>query len=73
MTITSLAECPKHMEYGPCGGVELDGSCEVSPARCVFLDLPTVRWHGIERSVRSEEHTSELQSPSIISYAVFCL
>ena len=22
---------------------------------------------------RSEEHTSELQSPSIISYAVFCL
>ena len=51
MTITSLAECPKHMEYGPCGGVELDGSCEVSPARCVFLDLPTVRWHGIERSV----------------------
>ena len=23
--------------------------------------------------VRSEEHTSELQSPSIISYAVFCL
>ena len=24
-------------------------------------------------SYRSEEHTSELQSPSIISYAVFCL
>src|SRR5213595_2123117 len=23
--------------------------------------------------VRSEEHTSELQSPSVISYAVFCL
>ena len=22
---------------------------------------------------RSEEHTSELQSPSVISYAVFCL
>src|SRR5213595_1183622 len=25
------------------------------------------------QSVRSEEHTSELQSPSVISYAVFCL
>src|SRR5213595_4347472 len=25
------------------------------------------------RSTRSEEHTSELQSPSVISYAVFCL
>ena len=23
--------------------------------------------------VRSEEHTSELQSPALISYAVFCL
>src|SRR3546814_9558895 len=27
----------------------------------------------IERSVRSEEHTSELQSLMRISYAVFCL
>jgi 5,10-methylenetetrahydrofolate reductase len=51
MTIAPLAECPKHMEYGPCGGVEFDGSCEVSPAPCVFLAVPTVRWHGIERSV----------------------
>lgn len=42
-----LLECPKHMEYGPCGGVEFDGTCEVSPHRCVFLDLPTVRWHGV--------------------------
>lgn len=42
-----LLECPKHMEYGPCGGVGFDGSCEVSPAPCVFLDTPTVRWHGL--------------------------
>ena len=26
-----------------------------------------------KREVRSEEHTSELQSPEAISYAVFCL
>jgi 5,10-methylenetetrahydrofolate reductase len=51
MTIAPLVECPKHMEYGPCGGVEFDGSCEVSPAQCVFLALPTVQWHGIERTV----------------------
>ncbi|MHC5795414.1 methylenetetrahydrofolate reductase C-terminal domain-containing protein [Lacisediminihabitans sp. FW035] len=50
MTIAPLAECPKHMEYGPCGGVEFDGSCEVSPARCVFLDAQTVRWHGVKRA-----------------------
>ncbi|MFT4307538.1 MAG: methylenetetrahydrofolate reductase C-terminal domain-containing protein [Microbacterium sp.] len=37
--------CPKAMSYGPCGGVEADGSCEVRPQPCVFLDaaLP-VRW-----------------------------
>jgi len=44
---TAPFECPKHMEYGPCGGVELDGSCEVSPRRCAFLDLPTVGWRGV--------------------------
>lgn len=35
------------MEYGPCGGVEFDGTCEVADHRCVFLDEPTVRWHGV--------------------------
>src|SRR6184192_4764669 len=33
------------------------------------------RWHACGRRLppRSEEHTSELQSPIDISYAVFCL
>ncbi|MFZ2964600.1 MAG: methylenetetrahydrofolate reductase C-terminal domain-containing protein [Rhodoglobus sp.] len=44
---TATAACPKHMEYGPCGGVEFDGTCEVADFRCVFLDAPTVRWHGL--------------------------
>src|ERR1700712_1965958 len=34
------------MEYGPCGGVEFDGSCEVSAHACVFLDVGVVRWRG---------------------------
>src|SRR5213079_3534096 len=29
--------------------------------------------HSLEGGPRSEEHTSELQSPVVISYAVFCL
>src|ERR1051325_11834261 len=29
-------------------------------------------WYSLNK-VRSEEHTSELQSPYVISYAVFCL
>jgi 5,10-methylenetetrahydrofolate reductase len=55
-------ECPKHMEYGPCGGVKLDGSCEVSEQRCVFLEVPTVRWHGIERDARARVGGSALES-----------
>lgn len=42
----SAPGCPKRMEYGPCGGVEFDGRCEVAEHACVFLDVPTVRWAG---------------------------
>src|SRR5216117_4438968 len=37
--------------------------------------LPSRGWcaRHSEDTVRSEEHTSELQSPFLISYAVFCL
>ncbi|CAN5163048.1 methylenetetrahydrofolate reductase [soil metagenome] len=38
--------CPKNMTYGPCGGVEFDGSCEVSEHSCVFVDGDTVAWRG---------------------------
>ena len=30
-------------------------------------------WEQLKHRLRSEEHTSELQSQSTISYAVFCL
>ena len=43
---TAAPACPKHMEFGPCGGVEFDGTCEVADFTCVFLDTPVVRWHG---------------------------
>ena len=43
----AAAGCPKHMTYGPCGGVGADGTCEVSPEPCLFVNraLP-VRWVG---------------------------
>ncbi len=46
MTVASVPAvvpgCPKNMVYGPCGGVEFDGGCEVADHACVFLgrDLP---------------------------------
>lgn len=44
--------CPKRMEYGPCGGVDFTGRCEVAEHRCVFLDVPAVRWAGIDHDPR---------------------
>jgi methylenetetrahydrofolate reductase (NADPH) len=34
------------MVFGPCGGVRLDGRCEVAEHPCVFLDPPLPRWAG---------------------------
>lgn len=31
------ASCPKHMQFGPCGGTRSDGTCEVDPRPCPFL------------------------------------
>src|SRR3546814_7943772 len=39
----------------------------------VRLDLGDTDWDAIGEWLRSEEHTSELQSLMRISYAVFCL
>jgi len=34
------AHCPKHMVYGPCGGVRADDGCEVPGLRCSFAADP---------------------------------
>ncbi|MDN5919974.1 MAG: methylenetetrahydrofolate reductase [Pseudonocardia sp.] len=39
--------CPKHMTYGPCGGVREDLGCEVEPAPCPFAaETGPVHWAG---------------------------
>src|ERR1051325_3821457 len=42
---------------------------------CIFCSESRMLWPSLLSvdSARSEEHTSELQSPYVISYAVFCL
>ena len=45
--IARLLECPKTMTNGPCGGVGLDGGCEVKPSQpCVWVD--TSRSEAVE-------------------------
>jgi hypothetical protein len=46
--------CPKQLRNGPCGGVSMDGSCEVYPGmRCVWLQ-------AYERAA-AENHVSDLR------------
>lgn len=41
-------DCPKKMIFGPCGGVRVDGGCEMVRAPCPFLapDLDVPLWTG---------------------------
>src|SRR3546814_7045329 len=49
------------------------GEAYISHIRKNDYPLPSERYSSSWRRVRSEEHTSELQSLMRISYAVFCL
>src|SRR3546814_7273838 len=44
-----------------------------APDQAVLVDLAHRRFYMFAIEIRSEEHTSELQSLMRISYAVFCL
>lgn len=45
--------CPKHMVFGPCGGVRSDESCELDPLlHCPFVDRSLPRWPGVPAAPR---------------------
>ena len=48
-------------------------TCVLTKKSLPFASENAINIHFLERFARSEEHTSELQSHSFISYAVFCL
>src|SRR3546814_2405543 len=79
---------PARDQGGPCGNREMSlrgWALQVPPASCqastplLIRDSPVAgscalaRCAGDSTRIRSEEHTSELQSLMRISYAVFCL
>src|SRR3546814_4321417 len=58
----------------PClSTVTMTRSIGMSRRLAVASMMRRLAWCGISQSMRSEEHTSELQSLMRISYAVFCL
>lgn len=40
MTDDITSRCPKHMRFGPCGGVHHDRTCEVDRRPCPFVTAP---------------------------------
>jgi methylenetetrahydrofolate reductase (NADPH) len=42
--LTREPGCPKHMVFGPCGGVRADLSCEMGSHRCPFTERPAPAW-----------------------------
>ena len=42
-------DCPKRMQFGPCGGVKPDGQCEMRSGPCSFDDV--VPWSGVSARV----------------------
>ena len=56
--------CPKSIRNGPCGGVRLDGNCEVKPEmRCVWVEA----WRGSQKMERSG-NIRQIQVPVNFSY-----
>ncbi|HRP95024.1 MAG TPA: methylenetetrahydrofolate reductase C-terminal domain-containing protein [Rhodocyclaceae bacterium] len=51
--------CPKNLRNGPCGGVRLNGHCEVKPdMKCVWVDA----WDG-SRQMKHGERIHVVQKP----------
>src|SRR3546814_4904109 len=63
-----------HANIGACAMFAATSGSSVATAATIgTVAEPEIRRHGYGERLRSEEHTSELQSLMRISYAVFCL
>ena len=53
--------CPKQLRNGPCGGVRMDGTCEVDPdMECVWV----MAWEG-NKQMREKEYPIQFVQPPV--------
>ena len=53
--------CPKNIRNGPCGGVRLDGSCELDPdMNCVWVQA----WEGNKR-IHKDNYPIQIVQPPV--------
>jgi methylenetetrahydrofolate reductase (NADPH) len=45
--------CPKHMTYGPCGGVHPDGTCEIASLPCPFARGDLAAWQDAQPEMQT--------------------
>ena len=50
VALSTDLQCPKRMQFGPCGGVRPDGQCEMREGPCAFPDV--VPWSGVQPAPR---------------------
>src|SRR3546814_8181134 len=67
LAIASTVPGPKGADW-PAAGAARNNACPATPSEAI----PSIS-SRLPRRLRSEDHTSELQSLMRISYAVFCL
>ena len=73
-TINHVIKSSQEIELTPASKVIINGNANVTANGELRLEDTTGgEYVGLKSPSRSEEHTSELQSHSFISYAVFCL
>lgn len=64
LSVTGMScpmNCPKKIRNGPCGGVHVDGTCEVDPHMpCVWV----LAWEGNKR-LRVDEYPIQIVQPPV--------
>ena len=55
-----VRNCPKHLENGPCGGVGVDGDCELGGDECIFVRIMRCHRYMMEHPAVDTAHRKDM-------------